>query len=180
MLTSQDYHWRPPGLLCSCKHIQTNLKKYNKADLRWVWAPSPYGDVGALISTVTFLSVSHSFAEPHFREPVWSSWTLHWGRLLRVPWTTRSNQAILKEISPKYSLEGLILKLKLQYFGHLMQKNWFIGKDPDAGKDRRQEEKGMIEDEMVGWHHRLDGHEFEWTPGVGDGQAGLMCCNSWG
>ena len=83
-----------------------------------------------------------------------------WRRLLRVPWTARrSNQSILKEISPEYSLEGLMLKLKLQYFGHV--KNWLIGKDPDAGKDWRQEEKGTTEDEMVGWHHRLNGHEFE-------------------
>ena len=59
-------------------------------------------------------------------------------------------------------------------------KNWLIGKDPDAGRDWGQEEKGMTEDEMAGWHHRLDGQEFEWTPGVGDGQGGLVCCNSWG
>ena len=59
-------------------------------------------------------------------------------------------------------------------------KNWLIGKDPDAGKDWRQEEKGMTEDEMVGWHHRLDGHEFEQTPGVGDGQGSLACCSPWG
>ena len=73
-----------------------------------------------------------------------------WRRLLRVPWTARrSNQSILKEISPGISLKGLTLKLKLQYFGHLMQR----GKDPDAGRDRGQEEKGMTEDEMVGWHH---------------------------
>ena len=71
------------------------------------------------------------------------------------------NQSILKEISPEYSLEGLILKLKLQYFGHLMQRNWLIWKDADAGKDWRQEEKGTREDEMAGWHHWLDGHEFE-------------------
>ena len=84
-----------------------------------------------------------------------------WRRLLRVPWTTRrSNQSILKEISPEYSLEGLMLKLKLQYFGHFA-KNWLIGKDPDAGKDWRREEKGPTEDEMVGWHHQLDGHECE-------------------
>ena len=79
-----------------------------------------------------------------------------WRRLLRVPWTTRrSNQSILKEISPGCSLEGLMLKLKLQYFGHLM-----IGKDPDAGKDWGQEGKGTTEDEMVGWHHWLNGREF--------------------
>ena len=66
-----------------------------------------------------------------------------WRRLLRVPWTARrSNQLILKEISPEYSLEGLMLKLKIQYFGHLVVKNWLIGKDSDAGKDWRQEEKG--------------------------------------
>ena len=73
-----------------------------------------------------------------------------WRRLLRVPWTVRrSNQSILKEISPGCSLEGLMLKLKLQYFGHLMQR----GKDPDAGRDWGQEEKGTTEGEMAGWHH---------------------------
>ena len=59
-------------------------------------------------------------------------------------------------------------------------KNWLLGKDPDAGQDWRQEEKGMTEDEMVGWHHRLDGHEFEQALGVGDGQGGLACCSPWG
>ena len=59
-------------------------------------------------------------------------------------------------------------------------KSWLIGKDSDAGRDWGQEEKGMTEDEMAGWHHRLDAHEFEWTPGVGDGQGGLACCDSWG
>ena len=59
-------------------------------------------------------------------------------------------------------------------------KNWLTWKDPDAGKDWGQAEKGTTEDEMAGWHHRLDGHGFEWTPGVGDGQGGLACCGSWG
>ena len=81
-----------------------------------------------------------------------------WRRLLRVPWRARrSNQSILKEINPEYLLDELMLKLKLQYFG----KDRLIRKDPDAGKDCRQEEKGMTEDEMVGWYHRLDGHELE-------------------
>ena len=75
-------------------------------------------------------------------------------KTLRIPWTARrSNQSILKEISPEYSLEGLMLKLKLQYFGHLMQRTDLLAKDPDAGKDLRQEEKGTTENEMVGWHH---------------------------
>ena len=76
-----------------------------------------------------------------------------WRRLLRVPWTERrSNQSILKEISPGISLEGLMLKLKLQYFVHLMRRV-DSGKDSDAGRDCGQEEKGTTEDEMAGWHH---------------------------
>ena len=83
-----------------------------------------------------------------------------WRRLLRVPWTARrSNQSILKEIGPEYSI-----------LWAPDWKNWFIGKDSDAGKDRKQEEKGTREEEMVGWHHRLDGHEFEQAPGIGDGR----------
>ena len=89
------------------------------------------------------------------------------------------NQSILKEISPGISLEGMMLKLKLQYFGHLMRRVDSLEKT-DAGRDWGQEEKGTIEDEMAGWHHWLDGHESEWTPGVGDGQGGLACYNSWG
>ena len=75
------------------------------------------------------------------------------GELLKVPWTARrSNQSILKEICPGCSLEGLMLNLKLQYFGQLMRRTDLLEKT-DAGKDRRQEEKGMTLDEMVGWHH---------------------------
>ena len=104
-----------------------------------------------------------------------------WRRLLRGPWTAqRSNQSFLKKINPEYSLVGLMLKLKLQYFGHLMQRAALLEKDPDAGKDWRQEEKGMTEDEMIGWHHWLDGHEFEQAPEVGDGQGSLACCSPWG
>ena len=103
-----------------------------------------------------------------------------WRRLLRVPWTARSsNQSILKEISPGCSLEGLMLKLKLQLWPP-DEKIWLIWKNPDAGKDWGQEEKGTTGDEMIGWHHWLDVHGFGWTPGVGDGQGGLACCSSWG
>ena len=103
-----------------------------------------------------------------------------WRRLLRVPWTARrSSQSILKEISPGCSLEGMMLKLELQYFGHLMWRVDSLEKT-DTGRDWRQEEKGMTEDEMAGWHHGLDGRESEWTPGAGDGHGGLACCGSWG
>jgi len=104
-----------------------------------------------------------------------------WRRVLRVPWTARrSNQSILKEISPGISLEGMMLKLKTPVLWPPHVKSWLIGKDSDAGRDWGQEEKGTTEDEMAGWHHWLDGRESEWTPGVGDGQGGLACCDSWG
>ena len=104
-----------------------------------------------------------------------------WRRLLRVPYTASiSNQFILKEISPEYSWERLMLKLKFRYFGHLTWRTDSLEKTLGAAKDWRQEEKWMKEDEMVGWHHPLDGHEFEWTLGVGDGQGGLVCCSPWG
>ena len=103
-----------------------------------------------------------------------------WRRLLRVPWTARrSNQSILKEISPGCSLEGLMLKLKLQYFGHLMWRVESLEKTLMLGGIGGRRRRGR-QDEMPGWHHRLDGRDFEWTPGVGDGQGGLACCSSWG
>ena len=124
----------------------------------------------------------------HWRIDAFELW--YWRRLLRVPWTARRrllrvpwtarrlNQSILKEINPGISLEAMMLKLKLQYFGHLMRRVDSLEKT-DAGRDWGQEEKGMTEDEMAGWHHWLDGRESEWTPGVGGGQGGLACCNSW-
>ena len=114
----------------------------------------------------------------HWRIDAFELWC--WRRLLRVSWTARRpNQSILKEISLECSLEGLMLKLKLQILCPPDGKNWLTGKDPDAGKDWSQE-KWMTEDEVVGWHHRLDGHGFEQAPGVGDGQGGLACCSPWG
>ena len=112
----------------------------------------------------------------HRKTDAFELWS--WRRLLRVPWTVRkSNQSILREISPGCSLERLMLKLKLPTLWPPDVKSWLIWKDPDAGKDLEQ--KGMTEDEMVGGHHRLNGHEFEWTPGVGYGQGGLVCWDSW-
>ena len=93
---------------------------------------------------------------------------------MRVPWTARRyNQSVLKEISPRFSVEGVMLKLKLQYFGHFMRRADSFGKDSDAGRDWGQEEKGMTEDEMAGWHHQLNGHESEHS--LGEGQGSLAC-----
>ena len=91
----------------------------------------------------------------------------------------RSKQSILKEISPECSLEGFLLKLKLQYFGHLngrmdsLEKTLILERLKVGGE-------GGKKDEMIGWHHPLNGHEFGLTPGVGDGQGGLVCCSPWG
>ena len=93
---------------------------------------------------------------------------------MRVPSTARRSMQSILKISPACSLEGLMLKLKFQYFGHLMQR-------ADLSWERlKAEGEGTTEDEMVGWHHRLNGHGFGCTPVVGDGQGGLACCGSWG
>ena len=114
------------------------------------------------------LDCKESWALKHDAFELWC-----WRRLLKVPWTARrSNQFILKEISPEYSLEGLMLKL--QYFDPPWCEELIHWKRPWLWRRRGWQ------DEMVGWHHWLDGHEFEWTLGVGDGQGGLACCSPWG
>ena len=118
---------------------------------------------------------THSWAPKN-----WCFWTVVLEKTLATPWTARtSKQSILNETSPGCSLEGLMLRLKLQYFVPLMRRVDSLEKT-HAGKDWGQEEKGTTEDEMAGLHHWLDGRESEWTLGVGDGQGGLVCCNSWG
>ena len=96
-----------------------------------------------------------------------------------VPWLARrSNPSILKKINPEYSLERLMLRLKLQYFGHLVQRADSLEKTPMLGKIEGGRRRGR-QDEMVGWHHLLNGHEFEQTPGDSDGQESLVCCSPW-
>ena len=98
---------------------------------------------------------------------------------MRTPWTARrSNQSIVKEINPGYSLEGLILKL--QYFGHLIRRANSLEKTLVLGKIEGRRENGMTEDEMIGWHHLFNEHEFEQTLGDNEGQRSLACCRSWG
>ena len=95
----------------------------------------------------------------------------YWRRLSRVPWAvSKSNQSTLKEINPEYSLEGLMLKLKFQYFGHLMRR----ASSSCCWERLKARGEGATEDEIVGWHHRLNGQEFEQTPGDGEGQGSLM------
>ena len=96
---------------------------------------------------------------------------------MRVPWTARrSNQSILKEVSPEYSLEELMLKLKLQYFGHLMQRTDSLEKTLMLGKIEGRRRRGQ---QRMRWMASLDGYEFEQALGVGDGQGSLACCSPW-
>ena len=109
------------------------------------------------------------------------SWALkNWCFWIVVLEKTLESPLDCKEISPGISLEGMMLKAETPVLSPPHAKSWLIGRDPDAGRDWGQEEKGTTEDEMAGWHHWLEGHEFGWTPGVGDGQGGLACCDSWG
>ena len=97
-----------------------------------------------------------------------------------------TNQATVQDVNWSVLIAGRIIYLKIgpvslsSYLYFFTGEQWLLWKDPDAGEDWVQEEKGMTEDEMVGWHHWLNGHEFGETPGVGDGQRGLACCGSWG
>ena len=105
-----------------------------------------------------------------------------WRRLLRVLWTARrSNQSVYPKGDQSWvSIGRTDVEAETPVLFPPDVKSWLIWKDPDAGKDWGQEEKGTTEDEMVGWHHWLNGHGFVWTPGVGDGQGGLVCFDSWG
>ena len=140
--------------------------------------------MNSISSTNTNLVLNTAFYTSNFTS---FELVIDWSLSFHIKWycyenlaNITSNQSILKEISPGCSLEVLMLKLKLQYFGHLMWRVDSLAWLPDAGRDWGQEEKGMTEDEMAGWHHWLDGRESELTPGVGDGQGGLACCDSWG
>ena len=111
----------------------------------------------------------------------WCFWTVVLGKTLQSSLDCKEIQPVHSEGDQPWDFfgrnEGKAETLVL-WPPHV--KSWLIGKDSDVGKDWEQEEKGTTEDEMVGWHHQLDGHKFGWTPGVGDGQGGLACCDSWG
>ena len=137
-----------------------------------------------IVKALVFLVVMYGWELDHkegWAMKNWCFWTVVWRRLLRVPWTARIwNHYILKEISPEYSLKGLMLKLKLQYFVHLMQRTDSLEKTLMLGKIEDRRRRGRQRMRWLEWHHQLNGHEFEWTPGVGDGQGGLACCGPQG
>ena len=110
----------------------------------------------------------------------WFFWTVVLEKTLKNPWDCKE----IQPVHPKGNQSWIVIgrtdaEAEVPILWPPIGKNWLIWKDPDAGKDWRQEEKWMIEDEMVGWHHWLDGHEFEQALGVGDGQGSLACCSPW-
>ena len=110
----------------------------------------------------------------------WCFWTVVLEKTLESPLDCKKIQAVHPKGDQSWVFFGRNdAKAETPVLWPPHMKSWLIGKDSDAGRDWGQEEKGMTEDEMAGWHHWLDGHEFEWTPGVGDGLGGLACCNSW-
>ena len=122
---------------------------------------------------------SWTVKKAEWRIDVFELWC--WRRLLRVPMDCKEIQPVHSKGDQPWVFFGrndAEAETPILWPPHA--KNWLIGKDSDAGRDWGQEEKGTTEDEMAGWHHQLNGHESEWTPGDGDGQGGLACCDSWG
>ena len=153
----------------------TNLDSIFKSrDITW---PTKVRLVKAMVFPVVMYGCeSWTTKAQHWRIDAFELWC--WRGCLRVCWTARSNQSIVKEINSEYSLEALRLKLKLQYWPPDV-KNRLIGKDSEAGKYWGQE-KGEIEDDMVGWHHQLNGHEFQQILGNSEGKGSLVCYSQWG
>ena len=174
----------PGGLPSMASQSQTQLKRLSSSSSSWKVHTCFIKSIlfsGAHVYLV-FLCNIVNFAH-HLLQQLCHTYLYFpygWRRLLRVPWTARrSNQSILKEIEPWDFFGGNDAEAETPVLWPPHAKSWLIGKDPDAGRDWGQEEKGMTEDKMAGWHHWLDGCESEWTPEVGDGQGGLACCNSW-
>ena len=121
------------------------------------------------------------FFSPYWMLKNWCFWTVMLEKTLQSPLDCKE----IKPVNPKRNQSWIFIvrtdaEAETPILGPPDAKNWLIRKDPDAGRDWRREEKGMTEDEMIGWHHRLNGHEFEQALGVGDGQGSLACCSAWG
>ena len=176
---------------CDCSHeikrhlllgrkVMTNLDSVFKS--RDITLPTKVHLVKAMIFPVVMYGYESWTVKKAERRRIDAFELWCWRRLLRV------SPLDCKEMQPVHSkgdqswvfIWRIDAKAETPVLWPPQVKSWLIGKDSDAGRDWGQEEKGMTEDEMGGWHHWLDGHEFGWTPRVGDGQGGLACCDSWG
>ena len=170
------------------RKIMTNLDSIFKS--RDITLPAKVRLVKAMIFPVVMCGCENWTVKKteHWRIDAFELWC--WRRLLSIPWTAKSplqcNQSSpMQPVHSKGNQSWVFIgrtdaeaETPILWPPHV--KSWLTGKDSDAGRVWGQEEKGMTEDEIAGWHYQLDGHEFEWTPGAGDGQGGLACCDSWG
>ena len=134
-----------------------------------------------LCDSMACICIYLSHCEESWELKNWCFWTMVLDKTLKSPLDCKEIQLVHSKGDQSWVFIGRTdaeAETPVLWPPHV--KSWLIGKDPDAGRDWGQEEKGMTEDEMAGWHHWLDGHEFKWTLGVGDGQGGVVCCDSWG
>ena len=163
------------------RKAMTNLSKHMIKKLRWYFAnkgPSSQG-YGFSSSHVWMWELD---CKESWMPKNWCFWTVVLEKTLESSWDSKDIQPVHPKENQSWVLIGRTdAEAETSVLWPPDVKNWLIGKDPDADeKDWRQEEKGITEDEMVGWYHRLDGHEFEQAMGVGDGQGSLACCSPWG
>ena len=161
------------GVLCSGTYLDSTLKS------RDITLPTKVRLVKAMVFPVIIYGCE-CLTEESWAPENGCFWTMVLEKTLESPLECKEIQPVHPKGDQSWVFIGRSdAEAETPVLGQPHAKSWLIGKDTDAGRDWEQE-KGMTEDEMVGWHHRLDGHEFEWTPAVGDGQEGLVCCSSWG
>ena len=160
------------------RKVMTNLDSIFKS--RDITLPTKIHLVKAMVFPVVMYGCELG-CEESWAPKNWCFWTVVLGKILESPLNCKEIQPVHPKGNQPWDFFGRTdAKAETPVLWPPHAKSWLIGKYCDAGRDWRQEEKGTTKDEMAGWHHRLDGHEFGWTPGVGDGQGGLACCDSWG
>ena len=161
------------------RKVMTNLDNTLKS--RNITFPTKVHLVKAMVFPVVMYGCESWTIKESWAPKNWCSWTVVLEETLESPVRCKEIQPVHPKGNQSWIFIGRTdVEAETPIIWPPDGKNWLIGKDPDAGKDWRQEEKGMTEEEMVGCHHRLDGHGFGWTPGIGNGQGGLACCDSWG
>ena len=160
LLPGKSYGWRSLVGYCPWGHKESDMTEWLHFHFVWVWE----------------LDYKESWLLKN-----WCFCTMVLEKTLKSPLDCKGIQPVHPKGDQFWVFTGRTdIKAETPILWPRDEKNWLIGKDSDAGRDWGQEKKGITEDEMAGWHHRLDGHESEWTLGVGDGQGGLVCCDSWG
>ena len=183
--TGLSFTWRKHWFLNFQTRVSTVLLMYimlpkSGVGLAFPWVNRPQAVDLHQLFNLTLLMTSQNYKES-WAQKNWCFWTVVLEKTLESPLDCKEIQPVLPKGDKSWVFIGRTdVEAEIPILWLPDVKNWLIGKDPDAGKDWGQKAKGMTEDEMVGWHHWLDGHGFGWTPGVGDGQGGVVCCGSWG